>query len=133
MADYIIDINATAIQVVGQLNTTAIKILTGIEFQIAEVYMYPGAIKHVKKWHSGIIEQYGHLIPEIITNPDYVGQNPTKPNSVELVKAITPHLLLAIQLDPSGYLFIASFYDLNNGPYKLQNRLSSGRWVPYQT
>ena len=88
MADYSININATTTQIVGQLNIMAIKALTGIDFPLAEVHMYPGAIKHVKREHSGIIELYGHLIPDVIASPDYVGQNPKEAGSIELVKSI---------------------------------------------
>ncbi|MGG1673977.1 hypothetical protein ACIFOE_25790 [Paenibacillus sp. NRS-1783] len=129
---YTININATSTQIVGKLQVEAIKRLTGVELPVAEVYMYPGAIKHVKRKHPGIIEQYGHLIPDMISNPDYVGQNPKEPNSIELVKAINVHLLLAIKLDPSGYLYLSSFYDLDNAAAKLQKRLESKRWVPFK-
>jgi hypothetical protein len=126
------DINATTIQIVGELNLEAIKLLIGVEFPVPEVHMYPGAIKHAKKRHPGIIEQYGHLIPDIISNPDYIGQNPkeTVP-SLELIKLINPHLILAIKLDPSGYLFVGTFFDLKNGPEKVKKRLTSGRLKPY--
>jgi len=131
LGNFTFDINATTTQVVGELNIEAIKRLTGVDFPVAQVQMYPGAIKHVKRRHPGIIEQYGHLIPDMIANPDYVGQNPSEPDSVELIKFVSPHMLLAIQLDPSGYLFVSSFYDLKNGPAKVQKRLTSGRLKPY--
>jgi hypothetical protein len=133
VADYSIDINASNNQIVGQLNIVAIKALTGIDFPVAEVHMYAGAIRHIKKWHPGIIELYGHLIPDMIANPDYVGQNPSEPNSVELVKVVSQHVQLAIKLDPSGYLFVSSFYNLDNGEFKVNKRLLSGRLVPYRT
>lgn len=132
MPNYTVDINATTTQLVGEIDTAAVKNLTGVEFPDAKVYIYPGAIKHIKKEHPGIIEQYGHLIPDMISSPDYIGQNPTEPNSVELVKTITPHLLLAIKLDPSGYLFVSTFFDLKNGPAKVKKRLASGRLKLYQ-
>jgi len=128
-----IDINGTEIQKVGTLNIEAIKQLTGIEFPVADVYMYPGAIKHVKKHHPGVMEAYGHLIPGMISHPDYVGCNPKVPNSIELVKVISEHLLLSIQLDPSQYIFVSSFYRLDNGIEKIQRRLASGRIVRYRT
>ena len=132
LADYTININATTTQVVGQLNIVAIKDITGIDFPVAEVYMYPGAIKHIKREHPGIIEQYGHLLPDLIANPDYVGQHP-KEGSLELVKFVSLHLLIAIKLDPSGYLYVSTLYDLRNGQEKVKKRLSSGRLKPYRT
>jgi hypothetical protein len=131
LGNYIFDINATTKQVIGELNLEAIKRLLGIEFPTSEVYMYPGAIKHAKRQHPGVIEQYGHLIPDMISNPDYVGHNPTEPDSIELVKYINEHLLLAVKLDPSGYLFVGTFFDLKNGQEKLKRRLASGRLKRY--
>ena len=78
-----------------------------------------------------MMEQYGHFISEIISNPDYVGKNPSEPGSIELIKYVSPYLLLAVKLDPSGYVFISSFYELNNGPVKVQKRLANGRLKPF--
>ncbi|MGP3788619.1 MULTISPECIES: PBECR3 domain-containing polyvalent protein [Paenibacillus] len=128
---YSLNLNSHDIQVVGKLDIVKIKSLTGVDLPSDLVQMYPGAIKHVQRNHPGIIEQYGHLIPSMIAHPDYVGQNPKEENSVELVKVIGPHLLLAIKLDPSGYIFLSTFFELDNGAYKVQKRLKSGRLVPY--
>lgn len=128
---YSIDFDSKDIQIVGKLNLSAIENLTGVKLPVSEVNMYPGAIKHIRRRHPGILETYGHLIPDMISNPDYVGQNPKEPNSIELVKVINPHLLLAIKLDPSGYLFLSTFYVLDNGDVKVSKRLKSGRLVPY--
>ncbi|MGF9710463.1 PBECR2 nuclease fold domain-containing protein, partial [Paenibacillus naphthalenovorans] len=114
------------------LNTAAVKNLVGIDFPVDEVYMYPGAIKHVRKNHPGIIESYGHLIPDMIANPDFIGQHPKVPNSLEIIKVVSDHLLLSIQLDPSGYLYVSTFFELNNGHNKIKKRLASGRIVPYK-
>ncbi len=119
-------------QLVGTLDIEKIHTLIGVSLQVTEVYIYRGAIKHIKKRHPGIWEAHGQQIPDIIANPDYVGRNPKEADSVELYKYITKDLLLAIKLDPSGYLFVSSLYDLHNAQYKIQKRLSSGRIVIYQ-
>ncbi|MGV3466525.1 MAG: PBECR2 nuclease fold domain-containing protein [Heyndrickxia sp.] len=122
----LIDPGATSTQVVGVLHPAIVS-----KYQLAcsshEVQMYPGAIKHIKKRHPGIFEQYYHLIPDILENPDYIGQNPKEPNSVELVKIVNEHFLVAIKLDPSGYLFLSTFYDLKNGKTKVEKRIRNGR------
>lgn len=128
---YTVNPNAKQRQIVGKLDVATINALLGINLPPTEIWMYPGAIKHIKREHAGIFEAYYHLIPDMIANPDYVGQNSKEPNSVELYKCMTPDLLLAIKLDPSGYLYLSSFYDLKNGAYKIQKRLSSGRIKPY--
>lgn len=127
---YTIDLDAKTTQIVGIL-PEVIVVRYNLLCSSREVKMFPGAIKHIKKRHPGILESFGHLIPEIIEFPDYVGQSPRHPNSVELIKVVSEHLLLAIKLDPSGYLFVSSFYELNNGPYKIKKRLRSGRLVRF--
>ena len=67
----------------------------------------------------------------ILREPDNIGKNSTEPNSIELYKQLGDHLLLAIKLDPTGYLFVSSLYDLKNAPAKIQKRLASKRIVPY--
>lgn len=133
VVSYTIDINGTSTQTVGKLNLTAVKRLTGLDFPTAEVRLYPGALKHIRKEHSATLNQYGLLIPDMIANPDYIGKHPKEPNSIELIKQVAEDLLLAIKFDPSGYLFVSSFYELNNGTRKIQNRLASGRLVPYSS
>lgn len=97
-----------------------------------DVKMYPGAIKHIQKRHPGIYERYSSEMKGIIEQPDYVGQNPKEPNSVELIKIIDQHILIAVKLDPSGYLFLSSLYDMNNGHVKVQKRINSGRLIPFK-
>jgi hypothetical protein len=130
---YTVDPGATTAQLVGKMDTATINSLLGISLPDVEVYMYPGVIKHIKRKHRGIFETFHHLIPDILLNPDYVGKNPKEPHSVELYKRLSPDLLLAIKLDPSGYLYLSSMYDLNNGETKINKRLASGRVVPYTT
>lgn len=98
----------------------------------SDVKMFPGFVKHVQKRHPGIYEAYSSHIKDIIEQPDYVGQNPKESNSVELVKILNDHMLIAIKLDPSGYLFLSTMFDLKNGPAKIQKRLNSGRLVAYK-
>jgi len=125
------DENSVDPLLVGELDIIKIQSLIGVNFTVSEVYIYPGAIKHIKKKHPGIWEQYGHSIPLILREPDYIGKNPKEPNSIELYKQLGDHLLLAIKLDPTGYLFVSSLYDLKNAPAKIQKRLASKRIVPY--
>lgn len=128
---YTIDINGTNIQTVGKIDLATVHRLTGLTFPSADVRIFPGALKHIRKKHAAILNQYGHLIPSIIARPDYIGRHPNNSNSVELIKKVGTDVLLSIELDPSGYLYISSFYELNNAPVKIQKRLDSGRIVQY--
>lgn len=132
MSKYTVNPNATERQIVGQLDLAKINALLGVNFTgTGEVWMYPGLKKHVMKAHAGIFEAYHQYLPDIIASPDYVGQNPKEPDSLELIKQITDTVLLAIKLDPSGYLFVSTFFDLKNAPDKIRKRLATGRIKPY--
>lgn len=132
MTTYSINPQATDRQLVGELDCTNIQRLINVNIpnDSRYVWLYPGFIKHVKRRHPGMFESHYHLIPSIIKSPDYIGKNPKEPNSIELYKQVD-YFLLAIKVDPTGYSFVASFYDLHNGPHKIQKRLESGRIVPY--
>lgn len=133
MQKYTINPHSQVKQAVGMLPEVIVKTYN-LSCPSNEVLMYPGVIKHLKKReHEETFLTYYDRIPDIISNPDYVGQNPKEPNSIELYKQLDDHLLVAIKLDPSGYFFLSTFYDLNNGAYKIQKRLKSGRIVPFSS
>lgn len=133
MKTYTINPKATDVQCIGVIPEVITKTYN-LNCPSNEVLMYPGVIKHIRKSkHESTFLKHYDKIPDIISNPDYVGQNPKEPNSVELYKFINEYLLVAIKLDPSGYFFLSSFYDLNNGQYKIQSRLNSGRIVPFSS
>ncbi|PLR79484.1 hypothetical protein CVD25_22770 [Bacillus canaveralius] len=75
--------------------------------------------------------KYYQDIPAVISNPDYAGQNPKEPGTVELYKAMSDHCLLAIKMSPTTGLFLGSFYTLNNGQKKVAGRLRTGRIYPF--
>jgi len=124
--------NSSGRLLVGQIDREKITKLTGIIFYEDDVFIYPGAIKHINRNHPLVWSQYKNALPSILQNPDYIGKNPKVPNSVELYKFINNYLLLAIKLDPSGYLFVSSFYVLDNAEHKIKKRLASGRVQVYE-
>lgn len=62
------------------------------------------------------------LIPQIISNPQYVGHN-KKNNSVEYIKRIDDLTLVAIRLKNDGDLFLRSIYPISE--VKLNNGIAS--------
>ncbi|MDR7319636.1 PBECR2 nuclease fold domain-containing protein [Brevibacillus nitrificans] len=135
MSLYTVNPDATQRQIVGMLDIAKINHILGkIVFPESgiprEIWMYPGLKKHVQKRHPGIFEAYHQYVPDIVENPDYVGQNPKEPG-IELYKKINDTILLSINLDPDGYFYVSSFYDLKNAEAKIEKRLQSGRIKPY--
>jgi hypothetical protein len=122
---------ATDTQLVGIIPEC---IITYYSIQCAslEVYMPPGVLKHLKRrGHWNDFLTYHQDIPDMIANPDYAGQNPKEPNTVEIYKVVNDHVLLPIKLNTANGLFLSSFYILDNGADKIQKRLRVGRIHPF--
>lgn len=127
----IINPHATVTQIVGHVPAAVVNYYS-IQCTGYEVYMPPGVLKHLqKRGHWNDFLQYYQDIPHIIANPDYAGQNPKEPGTIELYKIMSDHVLLAIKMNPTTGLFLGSFYTLDNGANKIQKRLRVGRIFPF--
>jgi hypothetical protein len=122
---------ATKTQLVGIISEAIIKHYC-ISCSSHEVFIPPGVLKHLKKrGHWADFLKYHQDIPDMIANPDYAGQNPKEPGTVELYKVLNDYVLIAIKMNPDTGLFLGSFYTLDNGAEKIQKRLRVGRIHPY--
>lgn len=111
-------------KIIGTL-TPHIQKLIGCSFSCSDIYQSKGLIKHVRARHPNI-EKYIYELSNIISSPDFVGQNPKTPNKIEFVKRYDKNILVGIVLDSkNNYLYVATIYDISE--FKLQNRLHSGR------
>lgn len=99
----------------------------GIGLPCGTIYCSNGLMKHILKRHPDCVEFY-EKIPLVLSEPDMVGVDPTKPQSVEFIKHIDPYILVAVTLDvKAGYLYVSSMYDQTTD--KVARRLNSGRYV----
>ncbi len=101
-----------------------------INLPILDIYQDLGLYKHVKSNHPNCI-QYLNKISDILISPDYIGQNPKVPNSVELIKNFGDNLQIAIKLDSNNnYYYIATLHEISN--VKINKRLNNGRLKKFQ-
>lgn len=99
--------------------------IAGLSIPAGPIFIADGVTTHIRKRHPECLRYIPH-IGEIIAMPDYIGNNPREPNSVEFVKMLDQHVQVAVKLDTSkGYLFVASLYEVPAG--KVERRLHSGR------
>ena len=99
--------------------------LLNINLPCLPIYVSDGLSKHIQARHSNCMG-YISKIPDIISTPDYVGKNPTEPNSIELVKVYADNIQIGIKLDVSkNYLYVATLFDIKQS--KIARRLNSGR------
>lgn len=111
---------------VGKMSTRIISLL-GLSLQQDQpIYLGASNIAHIQKKHSNAYAKYGKHITQILSQPDYVGENP-KDGSIEYVKEFVvekEHVKIAIRISGSGTLFVRSLYVLN--PNRVQNFISKG-------
>lgn len=99
--------------------------LLKIDLPCVPIFVSDGLRKHIQSRHSNCL-CYISKIPDIISNPDYIGKNPTEPNSIELVKTYDDNIQIGIKLDTSkDYLYVATLFDIKQS--KIDRRLHSGR------
>ncbi|MDP4085785.1 MAG: plasmid-related protein [Bacillota bacterium] len=131
MTNIVINPYAISTQLVGIIPEAVVKYYC-INCSSYEVFMPPGVLKHLKKHdHWDDFLQYHTDIPNMIAVPDYAGQNPKEPGTIELYKVMSEHILIAIKMNPNSGLFLGSFYKLDNGAQKIQKRLRTGRIHPF--
>jgi hypothetical protein len=96
MSKIIIDPYSTDTQQLGVLPKCLVTYYQ-LPYTTLDVWMPPGVLKHLKKrGHWEDLMEHHLIIPSAIEKPDFAGQNPREPNSLELYKIIDDHLLIAI-------------------------------------
>lgn len=90
------------------------------------IYCSVGLKKHILKRHPDCVE-YLNCLPDIITEPDYIGINPNESGtSFELVKIFDQNIQVGIKLDVKGdYLYVATLHTITSG--KLRHGVENGR------
>lgn len=101
---------------VGRLSARVIELL-GLDLQENQpIYIGNSNVSHMKSRHPGDYSKYGKYIPAILSNPDYVGENPTD-GSIEYVKEFcidNEFVKVAVRLSGGGKLYARSLYVLNH-------------------
>lgn len=111
---------------VGKYNSNFNEIL-GISLEELEIYQSKGLKAHMIKRKHFTCLKYIDRIPDIISNPDYIGVNPNEGgDSVEFIKKYDDNVLLGIKLDASeNYYYVSTMFDIQEA--KITRRLHSGR------
>ncbi|WP_270467099.1 PBECR2 nuclease fold domain-containing protein [Butyribacter intestini] len=112
--------------VMGNYNQSFNEILD-IDIKYDTIYRSKGLPAHMLKSNHAKCLKYIDYIPEIISNPDYVGINPNEEDqTIELVKRYRDNILLGIKVDKNKeYLYVSTMFDIPES--KIQRRLHSGR------
>lgn len=90
------------------------------------IYIADTNIRHIKTAHPKDFDKYGNNIADIITHPDYVGQNP-KDDSIEFTKEYIINddfVKVAVRVTTRNIYYVRSMYVLN--PNRVKNFLQKG-------
>lgn len=101
--------------------------ILGIDIKELDIYRSKGLPAHmVKRKHYKCLK-YIDYIPDIISEPDYIGVNPNEQGtSIELIKRYAVNVMIGIKLDIDGeYLYVSTMHDVQES--KISRRLHSGR------
>ena len=99
------------------------------------VYVSPGVINHIRKYHSrqlsrNVKDNLYRTIESIIAEPDYMGiyRKRNESYDLEFIKKVDGMLLLGLKVDEEqNCIFVTTLYPITKG--KIENRLHSGRIV----
>lgn len=90
------------------------------------IFLGPTNVAHMQAKHAADYIKYGGYIPQILANPDYVGQNPSD-GSIEYVKEYQVNnefVKVAVRISSNGTLFARSLYVLNSN--RVNNFIKKG-------
>lgn len=111
---------------VGEYNQKFNDVL-GLNLETMEIYRSEGLRSHmIKRKHFKCLK-YIDYIPDIISNPDYIGVNPNEEgSSIELIKKYADNVMIGIKIDSDEkYLYVSTMHDVQET--KILRRLHSGR------
>lgn len=113
-------------QEVGKVSARVISLL-GSSLQVDQpIYLGPSNIAHMQSRHPADFVKYGQYIPQILAQPDYVGENPSD-CSIEYVKDFQINgefVKVAVRLSGGGTLYARSLYVLT--PSRVNNFIQKG-------
>ena len=111
---------------VGRLGLRVIELL-GLQLEANQpIFLGQSNILHMLDRHPQDYAKYGRYIPDIISSPDYVGENP-KDGSIEYVKEFlieNEFVKVAVRMSQSEVLYARSLYVLN--PNRAANFIRKG-------
>lgn len=112
---------------IGELSDDVIDLL-GIDRRPCDIVLWEDRLKYIEKHmrdYNSKEEYDKHiaLIPEIISNPDYIARHPSK-NSIEYIKKIDKLTIVAIRLKSEGRLALRTVFPLSEK--QLANYIKSG-------
>jgi len=91
------------------------------------IYIGESNVNHMKRRHLSAYNKYGDRLPNIISEPDYVGIN-EEDGSLEYVKIFDDHVKLVVRVAGDEKLYVRSLYTVYQS--RTEYFIKSGRLKP---
>lgn len=117
---------------IGELNSNVIKALD-LDCSPRNIILTADRIYHCEKHKSEYKDESSYnksieSIPEIISNPDYIGFNESN-NSVQYVKKLEDTTLIAVRISYKGALKLRTVFPLTE--FDLNKKIALKKLIPY--
>lgn len=108
-------------KIVGKINQRVIDLLELVITSDTLILLGKSNIEHMKNEHPEDFEKYFHELENILSSPDYVAKHP-KDGSVQYIKIIDVHVIVAVRVSSKGTFFARSIYGITNRRFENYNR-----------
>ena len=88
------------------------------------VYISKSNHRHMNNRHPWEYAKYHNRLPEIVSNPDYVGIN-SSDGSLEFIKVFSKYIKIAVRIANDGEYYIRSMYEV--GKSRVENSVKTGQ------
>ena len=111
---------------VGELDSSLL-LLIGLTIKDkTPIYLSETNLRHMRNSHPADYQNYGQYIPQILSQPDYIGAH-SSDGSIEFVKefGLGPDFVkVAVRISRAGRYFVRSLYTLN--PQRVRRFIQKG-------
>lgn len=116
-------------KMIGQVSSRVEQLLNLTIMEDRCIYIGESNIRHMKRRHPEDYAKYGDKISLILSEPDYVGQNPAD-DSIEYVKEFRldqEYVKVAVRVSQNSRYFARSLYCLN--ARRVENFIDKGTLI----
>ena len=101
-------------QVVGTVSKAVLETLgdVGKCYNVGDaIYLGESNINHMIKKHKSIYLKYHDKLPQVISNPDYIGVNDEN-GSLEYIKIFSEYIKIAVRVAGDNKLYVRTMYQV---------------------
>ena len=123
----VIDPEVSSLQLVGRFSSKVIRSLR-LSIEPCDIFISGEGIEHIRTKHPKIFREHLQDIPIIISEPEYIGYDPTQ-HSIEYVKFKDLLLIVPVRPSSGNIYYVRSLYELSRE--NMEAYMRKGQLLPY--